>query len=230
MILEVIATTLSDAIQAEEVGADRIELVTGIAEGGLTPSYALIESVCTATTIPVNVMIRPHSTSFCYDSYDMRTIIKDIQICKQLGANGIVFGALTAEGKIDEISLQQVLEEAGQLDVTFHRAFDTAADQEEALEILMKYKQISRVLTSGGKQAAPDATIELQALVEKSRDSHIEILAGSGLTLINTDSFLSKVNVKELHFGSGVRKHSSFTNPIDQKKVKSIKKIMMYHT
>ncbi|MEW9502406.1 copper homeostasis protein CutC [Jeotgalibacillus marinus] len=229
MTLEIIATTLSDAIQGEKAGADRIELVTGIAEGGLTPSYALIESVCEETNIPVNVMIRPHSASFCYDSDDMKTVIRDIQICKQLGADGIVFGSLTEEGKIDESSLQKVLEEADHLDFTFHRAFDEVDNQEEALEVLMKYKQISRVLTSGGKKTAPDATEEIQVLVEKSRDSHIEILAGSGLNLNNTASFLNKVKVKELHFGSGVRKHSNFAHPIDQEKVDRIKKIMMSH-
>lgn len=82
MIIEVIADTVEDAIIAEQAGANRIELITGVAEGGLTPSYGIIEAVCKAVSIPVYVMIRPHSRSFSYSNTELNSMVKDIQICK----------------------------------------------------------------------------------------------------------------------------------------------------
>ncbi|MBX4373255.1 copper homeostasis protein CutC, partial [Mycobacterium tuberculosis] len=83
------------ALIAQKSGAGRIELVTGLAEGGLTPSYGVIERMCKELKIPVNVMIRPHSRGFCYSEEDIEIMIEDISICKKLGAAGVVFGVLT---------------------------------------------------------------------------------------------------------------------------------------
>ncbi|MFJ7648803.1 copper homeostasis protein CutC [Lysinibacillus sp. NPDC097279] len=227
MVIEVIAISLTDAITAQKAGADRIELVAGIAEGGLTPSYAMIESVCSELTIPVNVMIRPHSRSFCYDQNDMKIMLKDIQICKQLGASGIVVGALTEEQNIDELILQQLIEAADGLDITFHRAFDDVKDQSKALQTLMSYKEISRILTSGGKSKVLDAVSEIQALEQQASLAHMQIMPGSGLSPKTLPSFLQHVNVSEFHFGSGVRHQSSFDHFIDEHKIKEVKDIIL---
>jgi copper homeostasis protein len=112
MILEVIATHLSDVIDAEKYGADRLELSPGMLEDGITPSFGLIEAAVQNAKIPINVMIRPHSKSFVYDENDIETMIKDIQIAKKLGANGIVFGALTKDGQIDKEVVKRLLAEA----------------------------------------------------------------------------------------------------------------------
>jgi copper homeostasis protein len=151
MLLEVIATTVKDALLAEQSGADRIELITGILEGGLTPSYGLIDEVVHSTNIPVQVMIRPHSQSFCYDQRDLKVMMKDIQTVKRIGAHGIVLGALTSDRRIDHETLRRLLDEAEGLSVTFHRAFDEVSNLEKAIEELLSYSQIDRVLTSGGK-------------------------------------------------------------------------------
>lgn len=92
MKLEVIATTLTDALLAAQGGADRIELVTGILEGGLTPGPGLIREVVRRVSIPVHVMVRPHSQSFVYDEYDLQTMKEDIAFIKASGAAGIVVG------------------------------------------------------------------------------------------------------------------------------------------
>ncbi|MBD1382526.1 copper homeostasis protein CutC [Metabacillus arenae] len=229
MIIEVIADTLSDAIAAQEAGASRIELITGVVEGGLTPSYGLIEEVCGELRIPVSVMIRPHSRSFCYSNEDVRMMLKDIEVCKELGATGVVFGTLTADNQIDEDTLKALLDKSEQLDVTFHRAFDEVSDQLAALQVIQKYPQISRILTSGGKQKAMDAVSEYQPLLQWTENCDLNIMAGAGLTPENLERFLKKVNVKEIHFGSGVRYGNSLLRPIDPNKVKEIRQNCLKH-
>ena len=91
-MLEIIATTVQDALIIAEGGADRIELVSALSEGGLTPSYGLMRQAINAANIPVNVMIRPHSAGFVYDEADLLCMIEDIKQARASGANGVVFG------------------------------------------------------------------------------------------------------------------------------------------
>ena len=150
-MLEVIATCIDDAIKIEESGGQRIELASGLTEGGLTPSYALIKSVVEKVRIPVNVMIRPHAKSFIYSQEDINIMIEDIKIAKKLGANGIVLGVVDEQNNIDEGKLEKLLASAEDLDVTFHRAIEQTKDLIKSVELLTKYPQINRILTSGGK-------------------------------------------------------------------------------
>lgn len=226
MIIEVIADTLHDALIAEKAGAGRIELVTGLNEGGLTPSYGVIERVCRELNIPVNVMIRPHSRGFCYSEEDMEIMIQDINVCKKLGAAGVVFGVLTSEHQIHTDHLKKLIEAAEGLDITFHRAFDEADDQFAALEVIKQHPQISRILTSGGQKSAVDAKERLKRLNELTVNSHLKIMAGAGLSLDNIKAFLEMVPVNEIHFGTGVRCHSSYEQAIDPKRVQGIKKVI----
>ncbi|MGE8206782.1 copper homeostasis protein CutC [Heyndrickxia sp. NPDC080065] len=223
MIIEIIADSLSDAKIAEEAGANRIELITGALEGGLTPSYGLIESVCSSVTIPVNVMIRPHARGFCYTDEEINIMARDIKVCKDLGASGVVLGTLTQNRQINEDALSFLIDAAKGLDVTFHRAFDEVNDQIEALKMIQKHPEVSRILTSGGKDKAIDAVEQFQELVRHTEDSSLSILAGSGLTPSNIVMFLDKVKVKEIHFGSAVRFQSSFSQSIDPLKIKEIR-------
>lgn len=226
MLIEVIADTLSDALIAQEAGAGRIELVTGLAEGGLTPGYAVIERVCKELKIPVNVMIRPHSRGFCYSEEDIEIMIEDISICKKLGAAGVVFGVLTSDHKIHNEHLNRLVHAADGLDITFHRAFDVTDDQFAALEVIKEYPQISRILTSGGQSSAADASERLKRLHELTADSHLKIMAGAGLSVENIKAFLDEVPVTEVHFGTGVRFQSSYDHQIDPERVRKIIKII----
>jgi len=222
MILEVIATTVTEAKAAQAGGANRIELITAIKEGGLTPSLGLVEEVVKAVTIPVNVMIRPHSHSFVYDADDVRTMLRDIRLIRETGAHGIVVGALTKEGAIDVPSLELFLEQAGDMWVTFHRAIDEAASLTEALNILLQFPQIKAVLTSGGKPSVLDAVSEVKQLVEQSRGSQLSILAGSGLSLEAVEAFVRATSVPQVHFGTGVRVRGGALEPIDPEKIKAV--------
>ncbi|OPA80800.1 copper homeostasis protein [Paenibacillus selenitireducens] len=230
MILEVIATTLTDAVLAEQGGADRIELITGFAEGGLTPSQGLIEAVVGSVHIPVQVMIRPHSQSFTYNEADFRTMLTDIRVVKKAGARGIVIGALTEAHRIDVDIMHRLLAEAEGMDVTFHRAFDEVEDQVEALGLLSQFPQIRRVLTSGGTAPAPQAMPQIKRLVEASLQYGIEILAGYGLAREGLEAFIEHTGVREVHFGSAVRENGKSTAPVDVERVAAIQQVLKsYH-
>jgi copper homeostasis protein len=226
MLIEVIADTISDALIAQEAGAGRIELVTGLAEGGLTPGYGVIERVCKELKIPVNVMIRPHSRGFFYSEEDLDIMIQDIKVCNKLGAAGVVLGVLTPDHQVHNDHLKRLIDAAGGLDITFHRAFDEADDQFAALESLKQYPQISRILTSGGRRSAADAAERLKSLHERTANSHLKIMAGAGLSIENISVFLDEVPVTEVHFGTGVRVESSYEHAIDPERVQKVKKII----
>jgi copper homeostasis protein len=226
MILEVIAITVADVKAAARLGADRIELVTGIAEGGLTPSVGLIEAAVAAANIPVNVMVRPHSQSFCYSDEDLSLMLRDIETIRRAGAAGIVLGALTSTGGIHFPALEKLLSAAEGLDVTFHRAFDEVQDQFGALQSLAAYPPISRILTSGGRAPAPQALPRLRELNEAARPTNLRILAGHGLTPDTLDEVLGKTGVTEVHFGSAVREDNTFASPISAVKMQHVRKII----
>ncbi len=101
-MLEIIGMSVEDAKIIEDCGADRIELVSALTEGGLTPSFGLIESVVNSVKIPVNIMIRHHAKSFVYSKEDISIMQKDIGVVKEIGANGVVFGVLDKNNNIDE--------------------------------------------------------------------------------------------------------------------------------
>lgn len=223
MVVEIIATSVEDALAAERGGADRLELCAALSEGGLTPSLALVEAVVASVDIPVNVIVRPHSRTFCYDQHDLAVMAADIRHIKNAGAAGIVIGAVTEEKKVDTEALAFLLKQAEGLDVTFHRAFDVIDDQLEALETIAKFPQIRRILTSGGEAPAPEAAGQLKKLVEKAQHTSVKILAGNGMTPESVVSLVLETGLEEVHFGSAVRENRSFMHPIDPNVIRTIK-------
>ncbi|NIF76776.1 copper homeostasis protein CutC [Paraburkholderia sp. Cy-641] len=219
VLLEVIATTVADARVAARAGADRLELVTAMGEGGLTPSVGLIEAVVDAVAIPVNVIVRPHSRSFVYDADDYAVMLRDIRAVKAAGANGIVIGMLDAAGAIDREGLARACEAADGLDVTFHRAFDEARDLREALDVLLCVEAVKNVLTSGGKPSVLQAQAVIRELVRQADGSPCTVLAGAGLTLEAVADFVSETHVEAVHFGSGVRVNGHGLAPVEAAKV-----------
>ncbi|OXS55588.1 copper homeostasis protein [Cohnella sp. CIP 111063] len=226
MILEVIATSVLDAKLAQEYGADRIELISGIVEGGVTPSVGLIEQVVKAVDIPVNVMLRPHANSFRYDEDDLAVMQRDARVIRESGAAGIVMGMLDERGEIDTAALELLLGETGELAVTFHRAFDELADRRAALELLSRYPAIRKILTSGGKPSALDAKEEIAELARLSEGRSLDILAGSGLGLVSLDEFIRLTGVREVHMGTGVRRNGRALEPIDPDKLRAAAEIV----
>lgn len=222
MIIEVIATTVQEAIDIEASGGDRIELVSGIKEGGLTPSLSLIREVCNNVSIPVNVMIRPHSKSFVYDSHDLKVIYNDIIEVSKTNANGIVFGCLHENGSINEEVLKKVIAIKDNLEITFHRAIDSSLNIDKGIQKLLQY-DIHRILTSGGKEKVIDSIEKINHFVSLAKETNIMILAGSGLNNQNTIPFLKKAHVKEIHIGSAAKFNENNLQDIN---IMSLKKLI----
>lgn len=176
-------------------GADRIELCSGLAEGGLTPSLAMIKY--SASRIPTNVLIRPRSGDFVYSPAELDVMEEDIESAIGCGASGIVIGILTPDGKIDEDACRRLLKKAQGLDNTFHRAFDVAADPFEALETIINLG-FKRILTSGTYRTA----LEGAAIIEKLRKQaagRIKIMAGAGVNPGNAEDIIRLSGADEIH-------------------------------
>lgn len=223
VLLEVIATTVADARLAAQAGADRLELITGMGEGGLTPSLGLIEAVTAAVDIPVNVIVRPHSRSFVFDGDDFAVMLRDVRAVAAAGANGVVIGMLTRDGEIDTDGLARAIDAADGLEITFHRAFDEARDLPQALDVLLKFEAVTNVLTSGGKPSVLQAEDVIRALVTHAAGSHCTVLAGAGLTVDAVVEFVRATRVRAVHFGSGVRVDGKGLAAVDGKKVERVR-------
>ncbi|MBU3112251.1 copper homeostasis protein CutC [Clostridium lacusfryxellense] len=212
-MIEIIAATLEDVKRIQESGAGRVELVSALSEGGLTPSYSLIKRAVQTANIPINVMIRPHSKSFIYTDEEIELMVEDIKIAKQLNASGVVFGVLNDHNEICISSLEKLLEACDGIDVTFHKAIDELADLVKGIGILCAYSQIKNVLTSGGKGNLTKNIPVIKEMVEKSK--HINVIVGGGLNFENIKDVMEGTNAPQYHFGTAVRNDKSVVGEID---------------
>lgn len=224
-MLEIIGMCVEDAKVIESCGADRIELVSALTEGGLTPGYGTIEKVINSVNIPVNVMVRNHAKSFIYSEYDIEIMKKDIEIIKSLGANGIVFGMLDKFKNIDEENLIKLLEVADDLDVTFHKAIDET-DIKKSMEVLNKYKKITNILTAGGSEKIDCNMEQIKYMIKES--NNINILLGGGLNFNNIETIKNETLATDFHFGTAVRVEKSSFGEIDKEALSQLVKILKY--
>ena len=205
MILEICADSVESAVAAERGGAHRIELCSSLLEGGVTPSAGLISTVRSRVGIDLYAMIRPRGGDFCYTSEEFETMEQDALTAKQLGANGIVFGILQKDGRVDMARTRRLVDIVEPLKVTFHRAFDMSRDPDQALEDIIA-AGVDRVLTSGGEQKVEDGITLVQHLNQAAKDRVI-IMAGGGISESNVHRVLAATQVKEIH--AAVRAHIS---------------------
>ncbi|MCB2360247.1 copper homeostasis protein CutC [Clostridium estertheticum] len=212
-MIEIIAATIEDVKRIEESGASRIELISALSEGGLTPSYSLIKRAVQSVKIPVNVMIRPHGKSFIYTDEEIEIMVEDIRIAKELNVNGVVFGVLNRKNEICAPSLEKLLKACDGIDVTFHRAIDELLDPVKGIEVLANYGQIKNVLTSGGKGNILKNIPVIKNMVEKSK--HINVIVGGGLNAENIKDIIEKTKAPAYHFGTAVRNDKSVFGEIN---------------
>ncbi|HEV7522274.1 MAG TPA: copper homeostasis protein CutC [Candidatus Angelobacter sp.] len=201
ILLEICIDSVESAVASERGGADRVELCAGLSEGGTTPSAGMIAAVRKKIAIGLQVMIRPRGGDFCYSADEFGIMQRDILIAKQLGANGVVFGILDTDGKVDKERIRQLIDMARPLKVTCHRAFDMARDLEQAVEDLAEVGA-DRVLTSGGKKSAVDAMPTLKQLVQQAH-GRISVMACGELSIANVKAVIEYSNVTEVHAGMG---------------------------
>ena len=219
-ILEICAGSVESAIAARDGGAKRIELCAALEVGGVTPSAGVIAEARKVEGLVLNVIIRPRGGDFLYNEYEVACMEEDIRTCKRLGADGVVIGALTAEGDIDKDACKRLIDTADGMSVTFHRAFDMCRNPQEALEELISLG-CDRVLTSGLASTAEAGIPLLKQLVEQAA-GRIIIMPGCGVNSKNAAMILNATGAAESHasarksVGSGmVFRHSgvSMGNP-----------------
>jgi copper homeostasis protein len=199
MTVEVCANSFESAINAEKAGAQRVELCSELAVGGITPSFGLIKKVVEKLSIPVFVLIRPRSGNFTYSDEEFEIMKQDIQLCKDLGCAGIVSGVLNKGNTIDVIRTKELLQLCHPLQFTFHRAFDWVPNPLEALEQLIKLK-VKRVLTSGQQESSQKGITLLTQLKERAKNK-ITILPGGGINVNNAILF-KDAGFSEIHLSA----------------------------
>jgi len=205
MLLEICANSLESALNAQRAGADRIELCAELGAGGITPSPGTLKLVRERLEIPVHVLVRPRSGHFTYTHSEFEVMKEDIQACRDLGLEGIVSGVLNKDFSLDLERTAALVELAGPLHFTFHRAFDWIADPLGALAQLEGIG-VSTVLSSGGR---PTALEGLENLEQWQRGTTLELMAGGGVGADQVARF-REIGLRAVH-SSG----TGFANVLD---------------
>lgn len=241
MLLEIVCTNIESVLAAIQGGADRIELCETLETGGVTPSYDFIRLAKKASTIPLHVLIRPRSGDFVYSSAELSLMKDSVLFCKDIGVEGVVLGCLLPDGKIDTDKTRELVSLAKPMSVTFHRAFDVAANYPEILEDVVSCG-CDRLLTSG---QAPNALLgkeRIRELILLSKNKLV-VMPGGGVREENISEIIRFTGSSEIHssclnFGPA-NKFSSLNNlmvnsngnsdlakPIpDQEDIRRLKKI-----
>jgi copper homeostasis protein len=196
-LLEIAANSVASALAAQEGGADRIELCAALELGGLTPSHATIALARERLRIPVYVLIRPRDGDFLYNDLECETMARDIETCKALGCDGVVIGALDADGNVDIVRSRSLISAAGNLGVTFHRAFDVTRDLRLALEDVIALG-CERVLTSGARARALVGVNLIAALIAQAAD-RIVVMPGAGIDEHTITAVRAATGAREFH-------------------------------
>ncbi len=195
--LEVCVDSLESAIDAQIAGADRIELCSNLYEGGTTPSYGTIVSARNNLDIDLFVIIRPRGSDFLYTDPEFDIMRRDIDVCGEVGANGVVLGLLMQDGNIDIERTSKLIEYARPMKVTFHRAFDMCRDPLKGLEDII-LTGAERILTSGQKSDASEGSALIGCLV-KQADNRIIIMPGGGINDFNIRDIAQVTGASEFH-------------------------------
>ncbi len=199
IMVEAAVETLGDSIRAVSEGAGRLELCANLGVGGTTPSVELLDEVKAAVRVPVMVMIRPRGGDFVYREAELHQMLRDIVVLRDHGADGVVFGPLTADAHVDEVQLSLLLRAAIPLQTVFHRAIDSVRDVPWSVEVLAD-RGVTRVLTSGGVSSA-ESGIPVLAAMSHHLGNRIEILPGGGVRSGNAARIARETRATQLHVG-----------------------------
>lgn len=200
MRVEICVDSVAGAVAAQAGGADRVELCDNLLEGGTTPSAGTIRVTRHHLRIGLHVIIRPRGGDFLYSEEEMEVMREDVRLAKELGANGVVIGCLTAQGEIDIERTRELIALARPLSVTFHRAFDMCREPKTALENLVELG-VDRLLTSGQEAGCVEG-IELLRDLQQQAAGRIIIMPGGGLTSRNVRKVVVETGVSEVHMSA----------------------------
>jgi len=219
-LLEIACFNIESCLQAQEAGADRIEFCADYLAGGITPNYDDILKAKELLHIPLHVIIRPRSGNFNYSLQEIEVIKKDIEFCKQHHVDGVVFGVLTQNKKIDKHINKELVELAGSMSTTFHRAIDESDDMIEAMNDIISLG-FKRVLTSGGKKSATEGITILKSL-QKKYHKNIIIIPGGGVRSSNIKELIQLTQCNEYHSAAITTK----TDTVNSEEVKQLKTML----
>jgi copper homeostasis protein len=189
--------SVESALAAERGGAGRLELCDALFDGGTTPSAGMIAACRARVAIPLFVIIRPRGGGFVYSEPELDVMRRDIVAARELGADGVVIGALRADGTVNDAHTRLLVDVAAGLPVTFHRAFDFVPDLGVALETLISLG-VTRVLSSGGAPTAREGTPALATLVRQAGE-RLVVMAGGGVRDENVHEIVDGSGVREVH-------------------------------
>lgn len=207
--LELCVTSLESANLAESYQLEGIELCTALQLGGLSPSLTLLKQVRKIYHGELAVLVRPRAGNFTYSSSEQKTIIDDIKLFIDHGADTIVVGCLAGNMSIDIHFLTKIINHSYGVKICFHRAFDLLMEPMLGLNILINMG-IDRILTSGGARSAIEGTQLLSELIASS-SSRIEIMPGAGINETNALTLVSKTGANRIHFSLS----NKINNPSD---------------
>lgn len=199
--IEICTNSVESVIAATRAGADRIELCAGMPEGGTTPSYGEISRVRDLIPAGMHVIIRPRGGDFLYNEMEKEVMLRDVEMARKLGVDGIVVGGLTPEGRVDTILMRELIAAAGQMSVTFHRAFDMCWEPFEALKVIERLG-CDRILTSGQKATAEEGIPLLKKLVDRA--SRVIIMPGCGVNAGNIGRIATLTGAHEFHLSARI--------------------------
>ena len=204
MIYEFCAENVTLLEKAMQAGARRIELCDNLAVGGTTPSYgvtkAAVELAANYDTT-IMTMIRPRGGDFVYNDLEIDIMLEDIRLTAQAGSQGVVFGALTADKKLDKSNLEKLIAASKGMEIVFHMAFDELSeeDQLEAIDWLSQ-AGVTRILTRAGVSGdSLDKRFAHYHRILEHAKGKIEILPGGGIDLDNRQTFIDQLGVTQLH-------------------------------
>lgn len=201
-VLEICADSVQSVIEAQKGGATRIELCSNLIIGGTTPSKSLLEQVRNYSDLPVRILLRPRFGDFCYDRYELDAMKEDVLMFRELCADGIVMGVLRPDGSLNTEEMQTLIEAAGPLDTTLHRAFDVCRDPFETLEAAILLG-MNTILTSGQKASAWEGR-ELLTRLHEAANGRIEILAGAGISAEAIAKLLPETHITSYHMSGKI--------------------------
>jgi copper homeostasis protein len=202
--LEVPVASVDDALAAQAGGADRVELNAALALGGLTPSLGTLMEVKAAVRVPIMAMIRPRPGGFGYSHADFAVMRRDTDLVLEHGADGIVFGILSPDGRVDRERCRLLVRAAAGTEVVFHRAFDFTPDPFEALEALVDLG-FGRVMTSGQEETAYNGAGLIAELIHRAA-GRIEVLPAGGINRFTVADVVARTGCDQVHASLRVRR------------------------
>lgn len=191
--LEICIDSLASARFAIQGGADRLEVCSALALGGLTPYTALVRRIREESKIPMRCLIRPRSGDFLYSQDEVQLMVDQIHELKNAGSDGFVIGCLTVDGDLDDHSMKQLIDAAEGSDLTLHRCIDVSRNPQETY-LRAAHLGFDAVLTSGAAGNCIAGIDTIKTLLQL-RDQHKgpEVLIGAGVNAASIETILTSL-------------------------------------